>query len=93
MACPHCGSWAVRSDRALAGRMVCGRCGQPLGLAAGSRGRSKDRTFGVRLNGHQRLGLIVLGLVAISGILAGLDHRTAPEQPPAPWGDGKHWSR
>ena len=32
MACPHCGSWSVKADRALAGRMVCGRCGRPLGL-------------------------------------------------------------
>jgi len=31
MACPHCGSWAVKADRSLAGRMVCGRCGKPLG--------------------------------------------------------------
>jgi hypothetical protein len=41
MACPHCGSWAVKADRSLAGRMVCGRCGRPLGRAvegAGNRG-------------------------------------------------------
>ncbi len=30
MACPQCGSWSVRADRSLAGRMVCGRCGTPL---------------------------------------------------------------
>ncbi len=30
MACPNCCSWSVRSDRSLAGRMVCGRCGSPL---------------------------------------------------------------
>ena len=30
MACSRCGSWSVRSDRSLAGRMVCGRCGTPL---------------------------------------------------------------
>ena len=93
MACPHCGSWAVRSDRALAGRMVCGRCGQPLGHAAGSRGRGPRRTFGLALNLRQRLWLVVLGLVAISAILAGLDQRAAREQRPGLWGDGSHWSR
>ncbi|MEB3349441.1 MAG: hypothetical protein VKO00_05415 [Cyanobacteriota bacterium] len=31
MACPSCGSWAVKADRSLAGRLVCARCGQPLG--------------------------------------------------------------
>lgn len=30
MACPNCGSWTVRADRSLAGRMVCGRCETPL---------------------------------------------------------------
>ena len=38
MACPRCGSWSVRSDRSLAGRMVCGRCGTAL-PGVGSRGR------------------------------------------------------
>lgn len=93
MACPHCGSWAVRSDRALAGRLVCGRCGQPLGLAAGSRGRAQRPSVGIGLNERQRLGLIVLGLVAISAILAGLDHGAVREQRPPRWGDGSHWSR
>ena len=93
MACPHCGSWAVRSDRALAGRMVCGRCGQPLGLAAGSCHGSQRRTDGMGLNKRQRLRLIVLGLVAISAILAGLDHRTMREQRPPRWSDGSNWSR
>lgn len=32
MACPHCGSWSVKADRSLAGRLVCGRCGRPLGV-------------------------------------------------------------
>jgi hypothetical protein len=36
MACPNCGSWTVRADRSLAGRLVCARCGQVLGVAAQS---------------------------------------------------------
>ncbi|MGB5134755.1 MAG: hypothetical protein WBN89_06230, partial [Prochlorococcaceae cyanobacterium] len=39
MACPHCGSWSVKADRSLAGRLVCGRCGRALG--AGASGRSR----------------------------------------------------
>ncbi len=38
MACPRCGSWSVRADRGLAGRMVCGRCGTPLQGAKRGRG-------------------------------------------------------
>jgi len=38
MACPNCGSWSVRADRSLAGRMVCGRCGSPL-AGTGRQGR------------------------------------------------------
>jgi hypothetical protein len=40
MACPHCGSWSVKADRSLAGRLVCGRCGKPLGPGAARRLRS-----------------------------------------------------
>lgn len=52
MSCPHCGSWAVRSDRSLAGRLVCGRCGQPLTGAAPSR-RSRPGN-GLRGSGQRR---------------------------------------
>ncbi|MEB3361249.1 MAG: hypothetical protein VKI42_03880 [Synechococcaceae cyanobacterium] len=88
MACPHCGSWAVRSDRALAGRMVCARCGQPLGRAAVPRGRRQPWSFGKTLNGRPRLWLIALGLVAISAILASLDRPAAREPRPPAWGIG-----
>jgi hypothetical protein len=45
MACPNCGSWSVRADRSLGGRMVCGRCGSPLGgsTAQGRRFRPQSR--------------------------------------------------
>jgi hypothetical protein len=81
MACPHCGSWSVKADRSLAGRLVCGRCGRPLGGAAG-RGASK-RNRRRRVGGPAgRLpwwGWLA-ALVALSAALAQL-------QPPqrSPW--------
>ncbi|MEB3200755.1 MAG: hypothetical protein VKK62_09550 [Synechococcaceae cyanobacterium] len=92
MACPHCGSWAVKADRALAGRMVCARCGQPLGLGAVPR---RGRRWGGRLSLPRppRLGLgLGLGvLVLISAGLAALeDFRPGtaplPEAPMPDWG-------
>jgi hypothetical protein len=88
MACPHCGSWAVRSDRALAGRMVCARCGQPLGGAAAPRGRRQRWSVGRTLNGRRRVWLIALGLVAISALLASLDRPGVREPRPPAWGGG-----
>ena len=86
MACPHCGSWAVRSDRALAGRMVCARCGQPLGRAAAPRGRRQRWSFGRTLKARPQLWLIALGLVAISAVLASLDRPGAREPHQPAWG-------
>ena len=93
MACPHCGSWAVRSDRALAGRMVCGRCGQPLGRSGGSPGEGR-RGFGVnvKLAGPQQALLILVGLLLISAVLAGLDPRSPREQRPPTRSDIAPWS-
>jgi hypothetical protein len=71
MACPKCGSWAVRADRSLSGRMVCARCGHPLGqrLAEQIRRSSSGRGRGWR----QRRWLLWSGLtalVALSAVLA-----------------------
>ncbi|MCP9858886.1 hypothetical protein KBZ33_07370 [Cyanobium sp. Cruz-8D1] len=49
MGCPKCGSWAVRADRSLAGRMVCARCGEPLGI-----GRARRVASGTRRRGPGR---------------------------------------
>ena len=77
MACPKCGSWAVRADRSLSGRMVCARCGHPLGqrVADPSRRSLAGRGRGWR----QRRWLLWSGLtalVALSAVLAA--------KPPAP---------
>lgn len=89
MACPNCGSWAVKADRSLAGRMVCARCGQLLGAAA----REKERRrLGWPLAGagpiqHWR-GWLGLGLLlAISALLAaqvpeGKQRPGSPGRPP-----------
>ncbi len=46
MACPNCGSWSLRADRSLGGRMVCGRCGSPLAGSAAQGRRSRFQSRG-----------------------------------------------
>ncbi|MFN5195106.1 MAG: hypothetical protein ACK5E6_11890 [Cyanobacteriota bacterium] len=79
MACPSCGSWAVRADRSLAGRMVCGRCGQPLGGTVLPLRRRRRFGLGQRL----RLGgwCWPLLLLLLGGVLAALE--PVPQQGPA----------
>ncbi len=81
MSCPRCGSWSVRRDRSLAGRMVCGRCGMPLGNAGGPAVRA--RRSGVRrlprLRGVWRWVVPLAVLLAVSAQLASL----RPEPPRA----------
>ncbi len=62
MACSQCGSWTIRADRSLAGRMVCGRCGTPIkgGRNLPSRRRSPWR-------------LVALAVVAAAAALATLE--------------------
>lgn len=81
MACPHCGSWSVKADRSLAGRLVCGRCGRPLGTGPA---RQTNRPGRRRGTGVARRRLPWWGwlaaLVAVSAALASLE---APPQQPA----------
>jgi hypothetical protein len=81
MACPRCGSWSVRADRSLAGRMVCGRCGTPLQGVNRSGGGSLPR---FRRGGRWRWWLLVLVLAAAG--LAALEPGSRPlwPQPDAP---------
>ena len=61
MACPRCGSWSVRADRSLGGRMVCGRCGTPLqGVSRGGKGLLPP----LPRRGRWRWWLLALVLVA-----------------------------
>lgn len=84
MACPHCGSWSVKADRSLAGRLVCGRCGKPLGIqAANQAARSRHRRFsgGLQLQRLPWWGWLA-ALVAVSAALASLE--TPPQwEPPS----------
>ena len=84
MGCPKCGSWAVRADRSLAGRMVCARCGEPLGI-----GRARGIASGTRRRGRgsalalpRRWGLwlMVGSLLTVSALLASVPER--PTRPP-----------
>ncbi len=84
MACPHCGSWAVKADRSLAGRMVCGRCGRPLG-------RKLERSAGPgawqsRRGGQtSRWWALLLLLLGVSTCLAWLAERRQQPPPPPSW--------
>jgi hypothetical protein len=72
MACSHCGSWSVKADRSLAGRLVCGRCGHPLARAKGPRRLSpRSRRPGVSL------GMGLAALVALAALLAAWDQQRA----------------
>ncbi len=71
MACPKCGSWAVRADRSLSGRMVCARCGHPLGQRFDAQNRRSAAGRG--WSWRQRRWLLWFGLtalVALSAVLA-----------------------
>lgn len=82
MACPHCGSWSVKADRSLAGRLVCGRCGKPLEPGATRRARS-FRPLGSRRSsgsGHRSPWPWLAALLAASAGLAWM----AESSPPRP---------
>lgn len=84
MACPNCGSWAMKADRSLAGRMVCARCGQALGLRALAGGKSKRGRGWPSLASRGRhwrkwLGVaLVLGIAALLASEPGRQRREAP---------------
>lgn len=85
MSCPKCGSWAVRADRSLGGRMVCGRCGAPLGGKVIPLHRPRRRGMRPATGHGPRLWwMALMALVGVSGLLAAL--QMGEEQPrPLPW--------
>ncbi|MEB3321368.1 MAG: hypothetical protein VKI81_00930 [Synechococcaceae cyanobacterium] len=83
MACPNCGSWAVRADRSLSGRMVCARCGAPLGIGAGRLRTPRRAGAAGRARNRRGLWLGLAALVAVAAILAARSER----KPPGPAGD------
>ncbi|MCP9819208.1 transcriptional regulator [Synechococcus sp. Cruz-9H2] len=85
MSCPRCGSWEVRRDRSLAGRMVCGRCSLPLGPGArqASSGLRRLNPLGSGGRGHRRNWLMPVALLLIlSALLAWLSEQPQPRQIP-----------
>lgn len=86
MGCPKCGSWAVSADRSLAGRMVCGRCGEPLGIGRArritsvTRRRGQGRGNALMLPRRWRLWLMLGTLLGVSAVLASLPE--PPSRPP-----------
>ena len=81
MACPHCGSWSVKADRGLAGRLVCGRCGRPLGVAQLPR-RGSSRCPSVK-SPALALGQGLVALLALSALLAAWDLQRSRSMPPS----------
>jgi hypothetical protein len=83
MACPHCGSWSVKADRSLAGRLVCGRCGRPLGVKDSRRAAQPGKR---RQQPLTRLRLPWWAwLAALVAVSAGLASRQPPPPLPMPF--------
>jgi len=85
VSCKRCGSWSVKRDRSLGGRLVCGRCGNPL--VGGRRhqragvGPQRRRRALPSLQGRLWV-IVVLGLIGAGALLAmvyeGPPHRFQP---------------
>lgn len=86
MACPHCGSWSVKADRGLAGRLVCGRCARPLGR--GQTSRQRRRPLGAR---GLSMGIGLAALVSLSALLAALDQQGSRPSDPFNRRPAKTW--
>ena len=78
MACPHCGSWSVKADRSLAGRLVCGRCARPLGAAPAPRRQQRSRAKRPGLS----LSIGLAALVALAALLAAWEQERLRFSPP-----------
>jgi len=89
MACPSCGSWSVKADRSLSGRMVCGRCGRSLGIGASRRrpwlGLGGSLGQGGRGGRRPSLAMLLAGLLAGGALLTTLVEHRVPG-PPTPGG-------
>ena len=83
MACPDCGSWSVKADRGLSGRMVCGRCGQPLGISSRRRGGWPGGRS--RRIGRPSLRRLLVLLLGCGALLTALLERPGPAPGPPPW--------
>lgn len=86
VSCPKCGSWSVRRDRSLAGRMVCGRCGTPLGGSAGTVLQRRGRPPSRRVWTPWTVALVLVGL---SAALAVLPQRSLLPSDPGPLPSGQ----
>lgn len=84
MACPSCGSWAVKADRSLAGRMICARCGHPLGLGVSASVTRRRRRVALVLPKRWRIWLSLAGLVGVSAVLAAQGPTPDLRLPPPP---------
>ena len=85
MSCPRCGSWSVRRDRSLAGRMVCANCSLPLGPTAsrGGPSRSGRPSLGGISRWRSWRWTLPLVLLLVSAWLAQVSADRHQEWPPA----------
>lgn len=87
MACPRCGSLAVRADRALAGRLVCGHCGIPLNGVHHLVKRSRSLRFL-----STPFPVVALLVLALAAVLASFDSSSpSPSAPHGSTGRSHHW--
>ena len=84
MACPSCGSWAVKADRGLAGRMICASCGHPLGLGVSASVTRRRRRASLVLPKRWRVWVGLAGLVGVSAVLAAKGPAPGLRIPPPP---------
>ena len=83
----------MKADRSLGGRMVCGRCGEPLGAKVIPPRRSgRRRRWQPRVQGLGGWWLTLLLLLGVSGVLAALqiEQERPGSLPPNGRGVGQH---
>ncbi len=59
--CLVCGSFKLRADRALSGRLVCMSCGNPYGVRKA--GRNKLNTFSLNMKFWLFIFILILAFV------------------------------
>ena len=62
--CLYCGSYNLRADRALSGRLVCTSCGNPYGVKKAGRNNIKTfKSFSLNKKYCLLLCLLIIGFI------------------------------
>ena len=64
--CFVCGSFNLRADRGLAGRLVCASCGNPYGLRKSGRNKLNDfNSFSLKKNHFIFFGILIIAFLIV----------------------------